>query len=168
MRCSIMKGKRGQMWLESMATGFELVIAGALLLFFINQGIMIARGTDMPANYYAHDLALSLETAAALQAQKMVINYSREELEEYRIEVGELVSVEKSTGIESATRRLIRVPTLVNSRAVNKKDLSVIKLGDKVMLVDEPVNIGQLVLGSGPVSRIQIVRDGGVVAYETS
>lgn len=163
-----MRGKRSQMWLETMATGFEFVIAGALLLFFINQGIMIARGTGMPSQYYAHDIALSLETAAGLQAQKMVLNYSREELEDYRIEVGEQVSVEKSTGIESAAQRIIRIPSLVNSRTVNKKDISVIKLGDKVMLVDEPVNIDQLVLGTGPTSRIQIVREGGVVAYETS
>ena len=163
-----MRGKKSQMWLETMATGFEFVIAGVLLLFFVNQGIMIAKGTGMPSQYYAHDISLSLETAAALQSQKMALNYSREELADYRIEVGERVGVEKSAGIESAAQRIIRIPTLVNSRAVNKKDISVIKMGGKGMLIYEPVKIDQLVLGTGPVSRIQIVREGGVVAYETS
>ncbi len=159
---------RGQMWLETVATAFEVVIAGALILFFINQGIMIAKGTSQPSRYYAEDIALTIETLAGLQAQKAVVSYSDEELKEFKIELGNELVVEKITGFEHAATRLVRVPELVYGRAVEKENLTVVKLANKVLLVPETVKLDQLVLGTGPVTRIQVIHKEGVVAYEAS
>ncbi|MDO8642348.1 MAG: hypothetical protein Q7R76_02020 [Candidatus Woesearchaeota archaeon] len=160
--------KKGQAWLETLAVAFEVFIGGMLILFFINQGVAISKGAQMTSQYLANDLALTMETAAGMRAEKMVLNYSHRDMKVYKIAVADTVSVEKITGIETSIQQIIQIPSMVYTRLSGTAELFVVKLGSKVALVPEPTTVDELVLGSSPVTRIKIVNEGGVVAYEAS
>lgn len=162
------KNKKSQTWLETLAVAFEVFIGGMLILFFLNQGVAMGKGAAMTSQYLANDLALTLETAAGMTADKMVVNYSRAELKNYKIDVTDTVGVEKITGIETASQQIIQIPSLVYTRLSGAPELFAVKVGTKVALIEQPTTISELALGTSPITRVKIITQGGVVAYEAS
>ena len=165
-----MRGKKckAQTWLETLAVAFEVFIAGMLILFFLNQGVAMGKGAAMTSQYLANDLALSLEAAAGITADKMVINYAHPGLKNYKIDVSDTVGVEKITGVDAAAQQVIQIPGLLYTRASAVPELFVVKVGNKAALIEQPTTVDELSLGSSPVSRVRIMKHGGVVAYEAS
>ncbi len=161
------KSKKGIEGLRVLYVSFEVVLGAALILFFIQFGLNAAEGTSQDVRYIANDLAMTVETAQALTADKLVIT-PKKSFENYKVALQKGLTVEEIGGLNKAQVDIVKQQGVVFSKYTAPEKMSIIKLEEKVLLADKEIRINELILGAGATTRIQVHQADGVVVYEAS
>jgi hypothetical protein len=160
---ALLRNKKADL-IRGLSNSAGVLIAGMLIVFFIYQGVNLARGTASNSHYLANDISLAVETLEAITSQRAVYNY-HEGLKDYKVSLTSSTEISRIDRIEKAETQIARKKGLEYARYISPETISIIKLGEKVGSADGKIRVTELVEGIGPVKRIRIHKERSAVAY---